>query len=72
MPIILNVSESSSFCPHSPSATQLSVEAAASFLIARLGHLIPTCALKKNLAFLAVPLEFPEANADTDGLSDGS
>ena len=53
MPIILNVSESSSFCPHLP-------------------LLIPTCALKKNLAFLAVPLEFPEANADTDGLSDGS
>jgi hypothetical protein len=39
---------------------------------ARLGYLIPTRALKKNLAFLAVPLEFLEANADTDGLSDGS
>jgi len=25
---------------------------------------------KKNLAFLTVPLEFPEANADTDGPSD--
>jgi hypothetical protein len=33
---------------------------------------IPTCALKKNLAFLAVPLEFPKANADTDGLIDAS
>jgi len=52
MPIILNVSESSSFRPHLPA--------------------IPTCALKKNLAFLAVPLEFPKANADTDGLSDAS
>ena len=52
MPIILNVSESSSFCPHLPTDSDLR--------------------LKKNLAFLAVPLEFPEANADTDGLSDGS
>jgi hypothetical protein len=25
-----------------------------------------TCALKKNLAFLTVPLEFPEANADAE------
>src|SRR5580704_6371531 len=25
-----------------------------------------TCALKKNLAFLTVPLEFPEANADVE------
>jgi hypothetical protein len=37
-----------------------------------MAFLIPTCALKKNLAFLSVRLEFPEANADTDGLSDGS
>src|SRR5271165_1563439 len=37
-------------------------------LSARLGYLIPTCAPKKTLAFLAVRLEFPEANADTEAM----
>ncbi len=49
MPIILNVSESSSFCPHLPTDSDLR--------------------LKKDLAFLAVPLEFPEANADTEAMA---